>query len=57
MWCSGGGIAAFSAGEISVKAQGGAEGLKTAENLRRTAERLMEPYVRAAGFWARRVRG
>ena len=54
---SGGAVASFSAGDLSVRVQGGAERLKTAESLRQAAERLMEPYVRAEGFWARGVRG
>ena len=53
----GGGVAAFSAGDVSVKVQSGEERVRTAENLRRTAERLMEPYVQAADLWAKGVRG
>ena len=54
---SGEGVASFSAGDISVKAREGGERLKSAEELRRAAERLMEPYVRAAGLWAQGVEG
>ena len=53
----GGGVASFSAGEVSGKVQGGGERLKTAESLRQSAERLMEPYVRAADLWAGGVKG
>ena len=53
----GGSVASFSAGDVSVRVQSGAERLTAAESLRQAAERLMEPYVQAAGFWARRVRG
>ena len=53
----GGGLASFSAGDISVKARDSGERAKTAESLRQAAERLMEPYVRAAGLWVRGVRG
>lgn len=53
----GGGIASFSAGDVSVKTRDGGERLRTAENLRRAAERLMEPYVRAADLWATGVEG
>ncbi len=53
----GGGVSSFSAGDISVKVQDGGERLKTAEGLRRSAERLMEPYVRAADLWAMGVEG
>ena len=49
-----GGAASFSAGDISVKLDGG---LRRAESLRQTAERLMEPFVRAKGLWAQGVEG
>lgn len=54
---AGGGGVSFSAGDISVKAPGGGERSKTAAELRLAAERLMEPYVQAAGLWAKGVRG
>lgn len=53
----GGGVASFSAGDVSVKVQDGGERLKTAQSLRRSAERLMEPYVRTADLWAAGVEG
>ena len=53
----GGGVASFSAGDVSVRVQGGGERLKMAESLRQSAERLMEPYVRAADLWAMGVKG
>lgn len=49
-----GGAASFSAGDISVKLDGG---LRRAESLRQTAERLMEPFVRAKELWAQGVEG
>lgn len=49
-----GGAASFSAGDISVKLDGG---LRRAESLRQTAERLMEPFVRVKGLWAQGVEG
>lgn len=52
----GGGVAAFSAGDISVRLQSGGENARAAR-LRQAAERLMEPYVRAAGLWAQGVEG
>lgn len=48
-----GGIAAFTAGEISVKADSGAK----AALLRQTAERLMAPYAEPEDFSFRGVRG
>lgn len=54
---SGGSVASFSAGDVSVKIQGGGERLKAAESLRQSAARLMEPYLRAADLWAMGVRG
>lgn len=53
----GGSVASFSAGDVSVKIRDGGERLKTAESLRQSALRLMEPYVRAADLWAKGVRG
>ena len=53
----GGGVASFSAGDVSVKVQDGGERLKTTESLRQSAERLMEPYIRAADLWAMGVKG
>jgi len=53
----GGGVASFSAGDISVNVQGGGDRAKTADSLRQAAERLMEPYVQAAGLWAQGVEG
>ena len=52
-----GGGASFSAGDVSVTPPGGGESLRRAENLRQAAERLMEPFVRAAGLWAQGVEG
>ena len=49
---AGGGVASFSAGDISVKLRDGGQRGGTAECLLRAAERLMEPYVRAEGLWA-----
>lgn len=51
-----GGAASFSAGDISVKLDGGLRA-RRAESLRQAAERLMEPFVRAEGLWARGVEG
>ena len=51
---AGGGVASFSAGDLSV---GRREGGGAAENLRRAAEGLMEPYVRAAGLWVKGAEG
>ena len=52
-----GGSVSFSAGDISVKAPGGQERAAAAAELRRAAERLMWPYVRATDLWAKGVRG
>ena len=52
-----GGSVSFSAGDISVKAPGDQERAAAAAELRRAAERLMEPYVRATDLWAKGVRG
>jgi len=53
----GGGVASFSAGDISVRVQDGGARLKAAESLRRSAERLMEPYIQTADLWAMGVEG
>lgn len=53
----GGGVASFSAGDVSVKVGDSGERLKAAQSLRQSAERLMEPYVRAADLWAMGVLG
>ena len=53
----GGGVASFSAGDVSVRIRDGGERHRAAESLRQAAQRLMEPYVRAAGLWARGVEG
>ena len=52
-----GGAVSFSAGDVSVNLGGGAERTRRAETLRQTAERLMEPFVRAEGLWAQGVEG
>ncbi len=52
-----GGAASFSAGELSVNLGSGADRARRAERLRQAAERLMEPFVRAEGLWARGVEG
>lgn len=54
---SGGGVASFSAGDVSVKLQDGTGRTETAKSLLQAAERLMEPFVQAAGLWAQGVRG
>lgn len=41
----GGGIAAFTAGDLSVKGPSGGERLASAQALREAAERLMAPYA------------
>lgn len=53
----GGGVASFSAGDVSVRVQDGGQRLKTAESLRQAAEQLMAPYVEAPGLWAAGVQG
>ena len=53
----GGGVASFSAGDVSVRIRDGDQPHRAAESLRQAAQRLMEPYVRAAGLWARGVEG
>ena len=52
-----GGPASFSAGDISVGLGGSGDRARRADSLRQAAERLMEPYVRAEGLWARGVEG
>ena len=52
-----GGAASFSAGDLSVNLGGGQDRARRAEALRQTAERLMEPFVRAEGLWAQGVAG
>ena len=52
-----GGGASFSAGDVSVRPESGADRARRAESLRQAAERLMEPFVRAEGLWARGVEG
>lgn len=53
----GDGVASFSAGDISVRLDSAGERAGRAESLRQAAERLMEPFVRAEGLWARGVEG
>lgn len=50
-------VASFSAGDISVRLGSAGECAGRAEGLRQAAERLMEPFVRAEGLWARGVEG
>lgn len=52
-----GGAASFSAGDLSVNLGSGTDRARRAEGLRQAAERLMEPFVRAAGLWAQGVEG
>lgn len=52
-----GGVASFTAGDVSVRLGSGADLARRAEGLRQAAERLMEPYVRASGLWAQGVEG
>ena len=52
-----GGPASFSAGDISVSLGGSGDRARRADSLRQAAERLMEPFVRAAGLWAQGVEG
>ena len=54
---SGGEVASFTAGEISVKTASAAERSGSAETLRQTAERLMAPYAEADDFSFKGVRG
>lgn len=48
----GGGIASFTAGDLSVKLQDGGQRRAAADCLRRAAAGLMAPYVRAEDLWA-----
>ena len=50
-------VESFTAGEISVKRSGSAEGGAQAEALRTAAERLMTPYAVAETFAFKGVRG
>lgn len=52
-----GGAASFSAGDVSVKLDSGSDRVGRANSLRQAAERLMEPFARAEGLWARGVEG
>lgn len=52
-----GGAVSFSAGDISVNLGSSGDRARRAEDLRQAAERLMEPFVRAEGLWARGVEG
>lgn len=52
----GGGVAAFTAGAVSVKGLSGAESAARTVALRQTAERLMEPYAATNGFCFKGVR-
>lgn len=54
---SGSGIDSFTAGEISIKGQGGTNSAAAAEALRRTAERLMVSYAVSESFRFQGVRG
>jgi len=51
------GVASFTAGEISIKGKTGTEGAAQAAALRKTAERLMEPYAIPEEFCFKGVRG
>ena len=48
---------AFAAGDVSVKGRTAADAAALAQELRRTAARLMAPYVEAEDFCFRGVRG
>lgn len=50
-------VASFSAGDISVRLEGDGQRADRANSLRQAAERLMEPFARAEGLWARGVEG
>lgn len=52
-----GGVTSFSAGDVSVKLDSSGDRAGRTESLRQAAERLMEPFVRAEGLWARGVEG
>ena len=51
------GVESFTAGEISIRHSGSAEGNAKADALRKTAERLMAPYTETATFAFKGVRG
>lgn len=51
------GVESFTAGEISIRRNGSAEGRSQADALRKTAERLMAPYAETESFAFRGVRG
>lgn len=51
------GVESFTAGEISVRRSGSAEGAAQAQALRKTAERLMAPYTKQETFAFKGVRG
>lgn len=53
----GGAVAAFTAGDISVRGRGAAESASLSRDLRQTAEGLMAPYAAEADFCFRGVRG
>lgn len=53
----GGGVASFTAGDVSVKGLGGGERALAAAALRRTAEQIMSGYARPGDIWLRGVRG
>ena len=54
---NGGGVESFTAGEISIRHSGSAEGKAQADALRKTAERLMASYTETAAFAFKGVRG
>ena len=54
---SGGAVASFTAGEVSLHGRGAADSAQLARNLRLTAERLMAPYIRPEDFACKGVRG
>ena len=51
------GVESFTAGEISIRHSGCAEGKTQADALRKTAERLMAPYAEPESFALKGVRG
>ena len=53
----GGGVASFTAGDISVKGAAGGERQAAAQGLERTAERLMAPFAAPGDFFWKGVRG
>ena len=54
---NGGSVESFTAGELSVKTSSTSGGKSQAEALRKSAERLMAPYVKTEDFCFRGVRG